>query len=163
MPRESEPEIIPPGQQSRSGRIDDATLSAFASLLDDIFRLPGTSFRFGIDPIIGLIPGVGDLLTSVGSFLIVLAGWQRGIPRVTIARMLANIALDTILGSIPIVGDVFDAAWKSNRMNLTLLQGATQEPRRQRISDWLFLILIAAIVLAIVAMPFAIIWLLVRR
>src|SRR5436309_870896 len=106
-----EPEIIPPGSKSKESHLDDASLETIARLLDDVFHIPGTNIRFGIDPLIGLIPGIGDLITSVASFLIIFAGWKRGLPRVTISRMVANVAIDTAVGSIPLVGDVFDAAW----------------------------------------------------
>lgn len=161
MAGEVEPEIIPP--KRRGGRkLDDATLGAMASILDDLFRLPGTSIRFGLDPLLGLIPGLGDLVTSVASFLIVFAAWQLGLPRVTMARMVANIAIDTLVGAVPVVGDVFDVAWKSNRKNLALLQRAT-ERRRPSASDWLFLAAIAVIALLVLIAPFAVIWLIVRH
>jgi hypothetical protein len=154
-----EPEIIPP----RSGnlrQLDDATLSLLASLLDDMFRIPGTTIRFGLDPVIGLVPGVGDLLTGAASFLIVFAAWQRQLPKVTVARMMANIAIDTLVGTIPIFGDAFDTAWKSNRKNFSLLQRATMDTsRRQNWRDWLFLVGLVLLMLLLIAIPVALLWL----
>ena len=138
--------------------LDDQTLSMLASLLDDIFRIPGTSFRFGLDALIGLVPGFGDLITSVASFLIILAAWQRRMPKVTIARMVANIAVDTIVGSIPLAGDAFDVAWKSNRKNLALLQRENSvEAGNQTATDWLFLLGIVVLLGILIAIPFAVV------
>lgn len=164
-PTKPEPEIIPPSRPGRTspGPLNDETLATLARLLDDIFHIPGTSIGFGLDAIIGLVPGIGDLITSMASFLIIYAGWQRGLPRLTITRMLANVAIDTVLGSVPIVGDVFDAAWKSNRMNLKLLQREnTVGSKRHTFLDALFLAAIAAVALMLVAVPFVVIWLLLR-
>jgi len=120
MPKPAEPQVLPP-LRPPSG-LSDEHLEIVATLLDDFFRIPGTSIRIGLDPLIGLIPGLGDALSGFASFLIVFAAWQRRLPRVTIARMVANIGLDTLVGSIPFLGDAFDAAWKSNRKNVTLLK-----------------------------------------
>jgi hypothetical protein len=158
-----QPEIIPPGTEPKESRLDDASLETLARLLDDVFCIPGTNIRFGVDPLIGLIPGIGDLITGLASFLIIFAGWQRGLPRVTITRMVANVAIDTVVGSIPVVGDVFDAAWKSNRMNLKLLQRESSGPsKKHTILDGLFLLAIAMLVLALLALPFLVIWLIVK-
>jgi hypothetical protein len=156
----SEPEIIPPGQSiPRQGSgLSDETLSMLASLLDDLFRIPGTSIRFGLDPLIGLIPGVGDLITGAASFLIIFAAWQRGIPQVTVARMVANVVLDTLVGSVPIAGDLFDAAWKSNRKNLVLLQrSSSPAARHQSWKDWLFLAGLLLALAFVIVVPIALI------
>jgi len=160
-----EPEIIPPGSQPKEARLDDASLETLTRLLDDVFCIPGTNIRFGIDPLIGLIPGIGDLITSVASFLIIFAGWQRGLPRVTITRMVANVAMDTLVGSIPFVGDMFDAAWKSNRKNLNLLQRPVTESARRKntVTDALFLGVVGLVLLILAACPFVVIWLLLHR
>lgn len=155
-----EPEIIPPGRGARDVEgLDDTTLSLLASLLDDIFRIPGTSIRFGLDPLIGLVPGIGDLLTGAASFLIIFSAWQRQLPKVTVARMMANVAIDTLVGSIPFFGDAFDVAWKSNRKNLTLLQRATMDTsRRQGWRDWLFLAGLISLMLLLIAVPILALW-----
>ena len=165
--RKPEPEIIPPYHEPPrpAARIHDATLETVARLLDDVFVIPGTSIRFGLDPLIGLIPGFGDLITGLASFLIIFAGWQRNLPRVTIARMVANVAIDTLVGTVPLLGDAFDAAWKSNRKNLSLLQrssGAAQL-RRHTLADTLFLAIIAAGLLALTAAPLVLLWWLLKR
>lgn len=159
-PNAAEPEIIPPrSSAARTSRIDDQSLERLASLLDDIFRIPGTNLRFGLDPIIGLIPGIGDLVSGLASSLIIFAAWQRGLSRVTIARMVANVALDSLLGSMPLAGDLFDAAWKSNRKNLDLLQrDATVRRRSNAWHDWLFLIGIMLVIALLVTIPIALVW-----
>ncbi len=159
-PNAAEPEIIPPrSSAARASRIDDQSLERLASLLDDIFRIPGTNLRFGLDPIIGLIPGIGDLVSGLASSLIIFAAWQRGLPRVTIARMVANVALDSLLGSMPLAGDLFDAAWKSNRKNMDLLQRDSTIRRRSNAwHDWLFLLGIMLVIALLVAIPIALVW-----
>jgi hypothetical protein len=133
-------------------------LDQLARVLDDVFQIPGTSIRFGLDAIIGLIPGVGDLVTGMASFLIIFSAWERGLPRVTLARMVANVAIDTLVGSMPIVGDFFDAAWKANRKNYNLLIRAEQQPGRQAtVHDWLFLLLLLLAIAALVALPIVLI------
>jgi len=163
--RPPEPEIIPPGRPIP--RLSDAALDRLASLLDDQFRVPGTSLRFGLDPIIGLLPGIGDMISGLAGFLFVYAAWERGLPRVTIARMLTNIAIDTLTGTLPIFGDLFDAYWKSNRMNYNLLLRQRMSPRAYHTSrDWLFFLMLALVVAAMVVVPLVVlVWLvhLLRR
>jgi hypothetical protein len=93
-----------------------------AKLLDDEYQLPGTRFRFGLDPILGLIPGVGNMGTSLVSCLLVWTMLKHGASGNVAARMALNIALDSIIGAIPIIGNLFDFAYKSNRKNVELLR-----------------------------------------
>jgi hypothetical protein len=158
----SEPEIILPGEEprrsSRSG-LSDAQLDQLASLLDDAFHIPGTALRFGLDPIIGLVPGLGDIISGLLSFLMVFAAWQRGLPKIAISRMVVNIGIDTLIGSIPIAGDLFDAVWKSNRMNYNLLVRYRGERRRKYVLlDWLFFLLLAVVGLALMLLPVAVLY-----
>jgi hypothetical protein len=95
---------------------------ALARLLDNAIPIPGTTWKIGFDPIIGLIPGFGDMIGAVLSGYIVLEAVRAEVPTFTLARMLINVGIDTVLGSIPALGDVFDAAWKSNLMNVALLE-----------------------------------------
>ncbi len=97
-----------------------ARARALARLLDSSIQLPGTKRRFGLDPILGLIPFVGDFAGALLSGYIVLAAAFAGAPVFTLIRMIVNIGIDTLVGSVPIVGDFFDAAWKSNEMNIAL-------------------------------------------
>lgn len=159
-----DPEIIPPRHNRRAAQIDEDVLDRLARLLDDAWRIPGTDIRFGLDPLIGLIPVVGDVISGLFSFFIVFAAWQRGVSRLTIARMVVNIAIDDLVGAIPLVGDAFDVAWKSNRMNISLLrreQGGRSA--RNLLLDGLFLVAIAVVLLALIAAPFALVWFLVAH
>jgi hypothetical protein len=105
---------------SRRERV--ARLDALARLLDTAFILPGTNIRFGIDALIGLVPGIGDAITTAMSLWIVHEAHQLGVPKHVIARMLGNVALDSVVGAVPLIGDAFDVMWRSNRRNMRLLQ-----------------------------------------
>ena len=136
-------------------------LDYIAALLDDMFRIPGTQIRFGLDALIGWIPGIGDALAGMASFLIVFAAWRRGVQAITLVRMIANVLLETALGAIPVAGDVFHVVWKANRRNYKLLIREREQPGANARRDWLFLALILFTALAAVAIPIAIlIWIL---
>lgn len=110
--------------------------------MDDMFRVPVLGWRFGLDAVIGLIPGLGDTSTSLVSFYILAAAVRYRVPKITLLRMGINIGIDYLIGSLPVVGDLADAWWKSNRMNLNLLRKratvTAAEARAGRASDWLF-------------------------
>ena len=131
----------------------DETLRKLETLLDEAFRVPGTKFRFGIDGIIGLVPGVGDVLAGLLSLIIPIAAWIRGVPYVTLARMAANLGIGVLVGTIPLFGDIFDVAWKANRRNYRLLQRHLGEPRRQTWKDWVFLLLLGVALTVVFAIP----------
>lgn len=97
-------------------------------MLDEAIRVPGTNFRIGIDPIVGLMPGVGDLLGGAASLYIILEAARTGAPTSVLVRMAANVAIDTLVGAIPVLGDVFDFGWKSNTRNARLLARHLEEP-----------------------------------
>jgi len=106
--------------RSREERV--ARLDALATLLDTAFILPGTNVRFGFDALIGLVPGIGDAITTAISLYIVHEARQLGAPAHLILRMLANVALDGFVGAVPLVGDAFDVLWRANRRNVRLLR-----------------------------------------
>ena len=93
-----------------------------ARLLDNAIPIPGTSWKIGLDPIVGLIPGIGDLISAVLSGYIILEAARAQVPTLTLAKMLGNVGVDTLFGAIPALGDVFDATWKSNTRNVALLE-----------------------------------------
>lgn len=97
-------------------------LENLSRYLDGLFRIPGTGWKFGLDSLIGLIPNVGDTLTSFASFYILFAGVRYGVPKITLLRMAFNIGLDYLVGTIPFVGDLFDFFWKSNKQNMDLIR-----------------------------------------
>jgi hypothetical protein len=111
---------------------EDRRLETLTHWLDSKFRVPGTRFRFGLDGILGLIPGVGDSVTAAISLLLLREGIKKGIPARTLARMGVNLGLDWAIGAIPLVGDVYDFFWKSNTRNLKLLRRHLEEHRRNQ-------------------------------
>ena len=136
-------------------------LDYVAALLDDVFRIPGTQIRFGLDALIGWVPGIGDAATGIASFLIVFASWRRGAKAVTLVRMIANVLLETAIGAIPVAGDVFHVIWKANRRNYRLLLREKEQPGSNTGRDWLFLAVLLLAVIAAAAIPIALlIWLL---
>lgn len=139
----------------------DSTLQRLEILLDEAFRVPGTQFRFGLDGIIGLVPGLGDVLAGLLSLVIPLAGWMRGLPYVALARMGVNLAIGVLVGSVPILGDVFDVAWKPNRRNYLLLRRHLETPRRHTWRDWAFLGVLAVAMGMVFLLPIAALLLLV--
>ena len=109
-----------------------AGVRALARLLDSAVGIPGTKFRIGLDAIIGLVPGVGDLAGAALSGYIVLAATRLGVPRSVLARMILNVAIDSIVGSVPLLGDIFDAGWRANTRNTALLDRYLAAPTEVR-------------------------------
>ncbi len=126
-----------PSQNKSAGRDEQdsdlnarlARLERLARLMDDGGRVPRTSVRFGLDALIGLIPGIGDLVGGLISLYVLIEAWRLGAPRRLLMRMLLNILADGILGSVPVLGDLFDVAWKANRRNLRLLTDYLERTR----------------------------------
>ena len=120
----------------------DESLDRLAWLMDDLIRIPVLGWRFGLDALIGLIPGFGDTASSLASFYILANAIRYGVPKITLLRMALNLGIDYVVGSVPFVGDLFDAWWKSNRRNLELLKRRAtvlpEDARAGSISDWLF-------------------------
>lgn len=126
----------------------DEGLDNLSLYLDGLFRVPGTTWRFGLDSLIGLIPNVGDTLTMFPSFYILLAGVRYGVPKITLLRMAFNIGLDYVVGMIPFLGDAFDFVWKSNQQNMDLIRTrATGEKGTG--SDYAFVFVIMGVLVAL--------------
>jgi hypothetical protein len=140
------------GPKARTVEIDQS-LERLSWLMDDLIRVPIIGWRFGLDAIVGLIPGFGDTATSLASFYILASAVRYRVPKVTLLRMGTNIGIDYVLGSLPLVGDFFDAWWKSNQRNVALLRKravvSASEARQGRLSDWLF---VGVIILLLVGM-----------
>lgn len=100
-----------------------ARIEAISRIMDDLFEIPGTNVRVGLDAIIGLVPVAGDLISQVVSSYVIWEARQLGVSRFTMGRMIANSAIDTVVGIIPFAGDAFDVAFRANRKNLALLKG----------------------------------------
>jgi hypothetical protein len=128
--------------ERNSGSHVDKSLERLSWLMDDLFRVPVLGWRFGLDALVGLIPGFGDTATSLVSFYILISAVRYRVPKITLLRMAFNIAIDYVIGSLPVVGDVADAWWKSNHMNVDLLRRRAtvvgEEARSARMSDWVF-------------------------
>jgi hypothetical protein len=114
-------------------------LHRIAWILDDLVRVPGTSRRIGLDPVLGLLPGGGDIAGGALSAYVVVAAARLGAPSSVILRMGWNIVIDTVLGAVPLLGDLFDAAWKANRRNVALLERYMEQPSSARRSSRLVL------------------------
>ena len=109
-------------------------------LMDTSIRIPLTGFRIGIDPIIGLVPGAGDLISTAFSAYIIFLATRFGIPRQDLAKMIFNVGLEAVVGTVPLVGDLFDAFYKSNIRNLAILEQhlTVVEPKLKEVSDELY-------------------------
>ena len=134
----------------------DNNLERLGWLMDDLFRIPVLGWRFGLDALIGLVPGLGDTTTALVSFYMLAAAVRYRVPKITMLRMGLNIGIDYLFGSLPIVGDVADAWWKSNQKNLDLLRRratvSVEEAREGRLSDWFF---VGGIIVGLVALAIA--------
>ena len=108
-------------EERKQIEIEDG-LESLSKYLDDWVKIPVVGWRFGLDALIGLIPNVGDTVTSLASFYILVAGVRYGVPKITLVRMAFNIGLDYIVGAIPFVGDAFDFFWKANKQNMDLIR-----------------------------------------
>ena len=135
-----------------------------AELLDQRFRIPGTSIRIGLDPIIGLIPGIGDTLANLAGSAILFIGAKFNLPKIVLLRMALNVALNTLMGAIPFVGDLFSIWFRSNVRNAQLLERyATQHRQSAAPSDWLFVFaVIGGLLLLLVAVFIGMGWLIQR-
>jgi hypothetical protein len=118
-----------------------------AYALDDLFRIPGTRLRFGLDPLLGLIPGGGDIAGGLLSTWIIITAARHGAPPAVLIRMTGNVIIDTLLGTVPVLGDLFDAGWKANRRNAALLERYLDEPGPVRTASRVVLVLALLLIL----------------
>lgn len=157
---DASPALVP-----QVGTLDErrrARLQRLATLLDNSIGLPGTPFRFGLDAVIGLVPGIGDLIGGVLSLYIIVESSRLGVPRSILVRMAWNVALDTFVGEVPILGDLFDAGYKSNLRNLALLDDHLRRPVESQRSNRRFLALIVGGLVVLTAGAVSLAVLLVR-
>ena len=137
-------------------------LAWLAWLLDSSIPLPGTRFTIGVDALIGLVPVIGDLIGVLLSSYILKEAARLGAPKAVLTRMAANVLIEGVVGAVPLLGDVFDAAWKANVRNVRLLEAWMERPRQvERGSQWLVVGLIAAMMLFVAGCA-ALTWLLLR-
>jgi hypothetical protein len=139
---------LTPGQEQRL-----ELLRRVARLLDSAMTVPGTSIRVGLDPILGLFPGLGDLVSPLFTIGLLWQARELGLPRVVLLRMIFNVAIDTLLGIVPVVGDLFDVAWRANERNMALLERHAFEERRPLPGDWMFVILMIVLLSVLAVTP----------
>lgn len=153
MESTAKPEVLPPRTKSGAKLFDDENLDLLSHILDDFLKIPGTSIRFGLDGIIGLVPGVGDVIGGIASCVIIMAAWMRGVSYITVTRMVVNVGIEVLVGTVPIVGDMFDIAWRANRRNYALLEGSLTQPRKYTIQSWLFLGALCLVLAILAVLP----------
>jgi hypothetical protein len=130
-------------------------------LLDEAFRVPGTSIRFGWDPIVGLVPWAGDVLAAFLSCAMIVQAHRMRLPRIVQVRMLLNVIIDVAIGIVPVAGDLVDVFWKANTRNMALLELHAPGVRAATAGDWLFVIGVVAAVVAVALVPLLVVyWLL---
>jgi hypothetical protein len=148
------PRHIAPEERLRIARF-------LADLLDQRFTIPGTQIRIGLDPILGLIPGIGDIIANLTGSVILFIAAQYRLPKIVLLRMGLNIGLNAIIGAIPIFGDVFSIWFRSNAKNAALLERyARGQTQRASSGDWFLVIgLIVALLLVVAGVGLALTWL----
>jgi Domain of unknown function (DUF4112) len=149
----AKPEIITPRMERGGKMFSDENLDILSHVLDDFIKIPGLPIRFGLDGIMGVVPGIGDVLGGIASCIIIVAAWYRGVSYPILMRMIANIGIEVTVGAIPVIGDAFDIAWRANRRNYALLAGSLYEPRKYTIQSWFFLIAFCIVLMTIVLIP----------
>jgi hypothetical protein len=144
-------EVLPSeDQQSRKLSGLEPLFRWLALIMDDFLRLPGTSLRFGLDPIIGLLPGIGDVSSAIISAVALVHAARYGVPKILLARMATNILINELVGIIPGLGDAFSFWFKSNVRNYELLRRYSAAPARSRRGDWIFVIAVLSLLFIIV-------------
>jgi hypothetical protein len=128
-------------------------LRRWARIFDSAFRIPGTQITFGLDPILGLVPGLGDVASPVFSLFFIWHGMRLRVPKVVLARMVLNVVIDTGVGAIPVVGDLFDFGWKANAWNLALLERHAMPGRLPTSADYLFVTLCVLVIVGVALLP----------
>jgi hypothetical protein len=134
-------------------------LEHWAWLLDNSIRIPGTSIKMGLDSLIGLIPGIGDITGGALSSYILLQAVSTGVAPIVIARMAVNIVLDTLIGMIPLVGDIFDIAFKANLRNIELMSNYYNSPREAVTRNTISIVIISISLISVLAL---IIWITIK-
>jgi len=138
-------------------------LRRWAVLLDSAFRVPGTRIRFGVDALIGLFPGIGDLAAPVYTAFIIATGFRMRVPPIVLGRMVLNALIDVLVGLVPLLGDLADVAWKANLRNMVLLERYARPGVRPSRADYVFVVGFLALVLLVALVPIVLLaWLLTQ-
>src|SRR5437667_9512805 len=147
---EPEWEVLPPEEKDRRARLEPL-FRWVAVVMDELITFPNMKLKVGLDPVIGLVPGIGDTASAIVSALVLIQAARRGVPKILLARMSLNILINEIVGIIPGLGDAFSFWFKSNKRNYQLLLAHSSAPGRARRSDWLFVIAVLVILFVIIA------------
>jgi len=158
---DAEWEVLPPEEKDKRARLEPL-FRWVTIVMDELIALPNSKVKFGLDPLIGLIPGIGDTASAIVSALVLIQATRRGLPKILLARMSLNILINEIVGIIPGLGDAFSFWFKSNKRNYELLLAHTEMPRRARLSDWFFVIATLVILFVAVATGIYVSWLILR-
>jgi hypothetical protein len=159
--REVDWEVLPP-EEKRKRQALEPLFKWLALIMDDFVRVPGTKFRFGLDPLLGLIPGIGDTSSALVSALALIQAVRVGIPKILLARMSLNILINEIIGIIPVVGDAFSFWFKSNARNYQIIKDHGVTPGVSRRSDWIFVIAVLVLLVGVVCLGLVISFLFIR-
>jgi hypothetical protein len=160
--QEVEWEVLPPEEKGRKAQLEPL-FRWLAQIMDEFLRVPGTKLRFGLDPLVGLIPGLGDTASAIVSAGTLIYAARCGLPKILLARMSLNILINEVIGIIPGVGDAFSFWFKSNSRNYDLLQRHWGAPRRPGTSDWIFVGAILALLAIIVVVGLVVSFLVLRE
>ena len=140
-PVDDEWEVLPPETEAGGTKPVEPLFRLIALFMDNLIRVPGTKFRIGLDPIIGLIPGIGDTGAALVSAMALIQAARQGMPKIVLARMATNILVNEAIGIVPVIGDAFSFWFKSNARNYELIkQYSTGTRRGSTRSDWVFVI-----------------------
>jgi len=148
-------EVLPPAEKRKREGLEPL-FKWIAFIMDDVVRVPGTKFRFGLDPVIGLIPGIGDTSSALVSAFALIQAVRLGVPKILLTRMALNILVNEVVGVIPVIGDAFSFWFKSNARNYEIIKTHRLGPSVARRSDWLFVIGVLVIVFVVVVVGIAI-------
>jgi hypothetical protein len=158
-------EVLPP-EEKRKRQGLEPLFKWLALIMDEVIRVPGTNFRFGLDPLLGLIPGIGDTSSALVSGIALIQAVRLGVPKILLARMAMNILVNEVIGVIPVAGDAFSFWFKSNSRNYDILKHHRLGSSPPRASDWLFVVgILIALVLIVclgIAVSFLVLGALVR-
>ena len=157
---EADWEVLPPEEKRRQGL--EPLFKWLALIMDEIVRVPGTKFRFGLDPLIGLIPGIGDTSSALVSAFALIQAARLGVPKILLARMSLNILINEVIGIIPVVGDAFSFWFKSNARNYQIIKDHTVAPGVSRRGDWVFVWAVLIVLFGIVCLGLAVSFLFLR-
>jgi hypothetical protein len=154
-------EVLPPEEKRRRQGLEPL-FKWLALIMDEIIRVPGTKFRFGLDPLIGLIPGIGDTGSALVSAFALIQAARLGVPKILLARMSLNVLINEVIGIVPVVGDAFSFWFKSNARNYQIIKEHTATPGPARRSDWIFVIAVLVLLFGVVCLGLVISFLFLR-